>query len=334
MNKPLICCLAIITSIKCFSQSSSNGFTITGKISGFSDSTLIYLSKVTDGSTVPLDSTRVIDDHFHFKGLLASSVQQVIISDKDFKNYKFLWLENAPVTFTAEKGKFREARITGSKTQDEEQKLDMAVRSGGNEKAADMEFIRRHPNSIVSANVLNVYASTWGKDTASLFYNLLSDEMKKTSYGKNIREFIQLNKDIKVGDRYVDFTQQDTAGKNVSVSDFKGKFLLLEFWGSWCGPCRANNPELVKLYREFKDKGFEILGVAADDQKKYWIDAIRKDSLPWKNVSDLKGDRNKAALIYGINKYPSSFLIDPGGTIIAVDLRGETLRNKLGEILK
>lgn len=350
MIKPLVFCLVMITSITGLSQPSGGGFSITGKVSGFPDSTLLYLDSIANDTPVHMDSTLIVDGRFYFKGFLTTGVQHVILHTKDFSDYKYLWLENAPITFTAERLKFRQAVIRGSGTQDEQQRLDVAVMSFKDERSADMEFIRSHPNSMVSASVLNVYAASWGRDTAALYYHLLSDKMKKTSYGKHVLEFITLNKDIKVGGRYVDFTQPDTAGKNISVSDLLcgsaaagthmprqvrcSKLLLLEFWGSWCGPCRQGNPELVKIYREFKDKGFEILGVAADDQKGYWKAAIRQDSLPWTNVCDLKGTRNRAVIMYGINKYPSSFLIDANGIIIAQDLRREALRSKLKEILK
>ena len=146
-------------------------------------------------------------------------------------------------------------------------------------------------------------------------------------------EFITLNKNIKIGDKYIDFSESNIAGKNVSLSNFNGKVTLLEFWGSWCGPCREGNPELVRIYNEFKDKGFDILGVAADDNKAIWIEAVRKDSLPWQNVSDLKGDKNKAALIYGVSYYPTNFLMDKNGVIIARDLRDDALRNKRLQLL-
>jgi peroxiredoxin len=326
--------LVVILGIAGSCQSTPGGFTLSGKVTGFPDSTRFYLDLQVGTIATTLDSAWVIDGQLRLKGALPSPVAQVILHTRNFSDYIFFWLENAAITLTAEKGKFKQAVITGSVTQDEEQQLNLAIKSRGEEKPADIAFIRAHPNSLVSANILNIYASTWGKDTAALLYETLSDKMKKTTYGKNILEFIQLNRKIQIGETYVDFTQPDTAGRNVKVSDYKGKVLLLDFWGSWCGPCRANNPELVKIYHEFKDKGFEILGVAADDQRKYWTEAIRHDSLTWTNVCDLRGNRNKAALIYGIYKYPSSFLINADGIIVAEDLRGDQLRTKLKELLK
>ncbi len=198
---------------------------------------------------------------------------------------------------------------------------------------ASYSFIS-HPTSIVSANVLDIYCSLWGKDTSTILYNSLSREIKNTSYGKNVLEFITLNKNLKPGDRYVDFSQSNIYGTNIKLSDYKGKVVLLEFWGSWCGPCRKGNPELVKIYGEFKGRGFEILGVAAEMVKKEWIDAVKQDGLPWQNVTDFRYDKNRAALIYGVSYYPSNFLIDKKGMIVARDLTGDKLREKLRELLK
>jgi len=316
-----------------FTYKQQHIFKIEGKTIGIADSTLLYLDDASASSSVPIDSAIVINSRFHFSGTLSSESKQVIIRTKNFSDYKFFWLEGSIIAFQAEKGKFREAVITGSKTQSQQDQLDVLIKKTGNEKEQSIIFIQHHPASIISADILSVYATTWGKDTAAILYHTLSVKMKATSYGKKILEFITLNKNIKIGDPYVDFTQPDTRGTNVSLSDFKGKVVLLEFWGSWCGPCREGNPDLVKIYNEFRNKDFEILGVAADNKKNDWINAVQQDSLAWKNVSDLGGDKNKAVLIYGISYYPANFLIDRKGNIIAKDLRGEELRKKLIEIL-
>jgi peroxiredoxin len=196
-----------------------------------------------------------------------------------------------------------------------------------------MLFVRTNPGSIISASILSGYASIWGKDTTDMLFKKFSKEIKNTYYGQKIREYITLNKNIKIGDKYADFSEQNTQGENIKLSDFNGKVVLLEFWGSWCGPCREGNPELAKIYNEFNRKGFEILGVAAETNKEQWLKAIETDKLPWANVTDFNGDKNKAALIYGISYYPANFLIDRNGIIIAKDLRGEKLREKIMEIL-
>lgn len=316
-----------------FRQEDEKGYKIIGSANGFADSTLLYLDDVTDGSFKHLDSTFVIKDKFIFKGKLKEKVIHAYIRTEDFSDRFSIWLENSTIYVIAEKGKFKDATIKGSKTQDEQKKLNAILDSSKNSKEQEFLYIRNNPQSLISANILSMYRSTWGKDTTNMLYKRFSKELKNTYYGKKIFEFITLNKSLKIGDKYADFLQQDTKGKNVRLSDFSRKIILLEFWGSWCGPCREGNPDLVKIYDEFNSKGFEIFGVAAETNKEQWLNAVENDKLPWTNTSDLNGDKNKAVLIYGVSYYPTNFLIDKTGRIIARDLFGEKLREKLKEIL-
>lgn len=129
-----------------------------------------------------------------------------------------------------------------------------------------------------------------------------------------------------------DFMQEDPNGQPLRLSDFKGRYLLLDFWASWCGPCRRENPNVVKLYNKHKDKGFEILGISLDNNKQRWLNAIEKDQLTWPQISDLKGWSNVVAQQYQVTSIPKTFLLDPEGKIIGVNLRGPSLEAKLEEI--
>lgn len=322
-----------LTGQRSLAQAGS-GFSITGTVKGLSDQTMMYL-EYTEDEKKYLDSTILTGGQFMFKGKLNAKAVYGIIRTANYTNYKFLWLENAAMTFQAEKGNFRNAVITGSQNQIEQDKLNELIKKAPENKQIEVEqnFVRSNPNSIISGHILNTYSSTWGKDVTSGLYANLSEEVKKSPYGQSIARFIALNKNIKVGDQYADFAQTDAQGKTVSLSSFEGKLVLLEFWGSWCGPCRKTNPELVKVYNEFKGKGFEIFGVAAETDKNYWLKAIEQDKLSWTNVSDLKGDKNEAAIIYGVSYYPTNFLIDRSGVIIARDLNIKQLRSKLAELV-
>lgn len=137
-----------------------------------------------------------------------------------------------------------------------------------------------------------------------------------------------------VGKPAPNLTMQDVNGKTVSISDFKGKYLLVDFWASWCGPCRQENPNVVAAYNQYKDKNFTILGVSLDDDKQAWIDAIKKDGLAWHHMSDLKQWESAAVNAYQFDGIPFNVLIDPQGTIVASSLRGPELEAKLAEVLK
>jgi peroxiredoxin len=137
-----------------------------------------------------------------------------------------------------------------------------------------------------------------------------------------------------IGQPAPEFTQITADGKPVALSSFKGKFTLVDFWASWCGPCRAENPNVVKAYGRYHSKGFAILGVSLDDKKEDWEAAIKKDKLPWTQVSDLKGWQNSAAQRYGVRGIPMNFLLDKEGKIIGKGLHGEDLQNKLADIKK
>jgi peroxiredoxin len=139
---------------------------------------------------------------------------------------------------------------------------------------------------------------------------------------------------IAIGNMAPEFTMADTEGKPVSLSSYKGKYVLVDFWASWCGPCRGENPNVVDNYDKFKGKNFTILGVSLDEDKAAWLAAIKKDNLTWTHVSDLKGWSNAAAKLYGVETIPFNVLLDPTGKIIAMDLRDEDLGRKLGEMVR
>ncbi len=316
-----------------FGQSQNSKFTIEGQVQGFSNGTKIYLNDLTDGSYKKIDSSILVNEKFTFKGQLKTKFLKSSISTGDYSDRVTFWLEKGLTTFSGYKGKFNKAKIKGSKIQAKFTELTKIRDTLEKIDQVDYSFIKQNPTSVIAAYALRSYCNLWSKDTISFLYNSFSKEVKQTTFGKKISAFLTLNRDIKIGDKFVNFTQKDTSGKFVKLSDIKSKYILLEFWGSWCGPCREENPSLVEIYNQFKSKGFEILGVASETNKQQWIKAIQADGINWINVTDFKGGDNNAAMIYGVSSYPSNFLIDKDGTIIAKDVYGGDLRNWLLKIL-
>lgn len=195
-------------------------------------------------------------------------------------------------------------------------------------------FIAGHPNSLVS--LYHFYTNMGDLDFGQMQakYNLLGDEMKKTEWGKVITARYENWERVAIGSVAPDFTLNTPEGKPVSLYGIKAKVKILDFWASWCGPCRGENPNVVKVYEEFHPKGLEILSVSLDNNKDAWLKAIEDDHLTWNHVSDLKGWGSEAAQLYAVNGIPHLIVLDENNVIVAKNLRGEALKTKIAELLK
>ncbi|MBO9673204.1 MAG: AhpC/TSA family protein [Sphingobacteriaceae bacterium] len=225
-----------------------------------------------------------------------------------------------------------------AKKQDKAVILDLDKRAREVEKEifdTKIGYVKKNPNSFMSLMALNSTLAP-GFDAIEMekVYLTINPKLRDSYFGKEVGLRIATFKNTQEGVEAQDFAQPDVDGKMVKLSDYRGKYVLVDFWASWCAPCRRENPNLVKVYEQYKSKGFEILGVSLDKaaDKAKWIKAIADDKLTWKQVGDLKGWENEAAAKYEVKAIPMNFLIDPNGKIIAKYLRGDALDAKIKEI--
>lgn len=196
-------------------------------------------------------------------------------------------------------------------------------------------FILAEPKNYYGLYLINheMKSNNFDSDQIKKWISSYPESLKSTHLGKQIYAKILLNEITSVGRVLPDFEQSDTASNLIKLSSLRGKYVLVDFWASWCGPCRAENPHLIKAYERFKSKGFEIIGVSLDREKKSWLKAIHDDKLTWTQVSDLKGLNNEVAKRFNITAIPESYLLDPNGIIIAKGLNGEQLIVELEKLL-
>ena len=339
----------------------SKGFVVTGKVNGIADGKVQIVTMSEEHTPVATDSVK--NGVFTLKGVINEPGLYFLVLANEQPQY--LYLENKVINITGSKSDLKNLQVEGSqshadfvkfnnifnpliaelnghaaliqKETDEKKKegLFKNYESVVNKVNTEVgNFVAANKSSYVSAFLLSISAQVTG-DPAVMEqrFNLLSEEVRNSEIGKNIAKNIAYSKVGAVGSDALDFTQADMDGKPVSLSAFKGKYVLLDFWASWCKPCRLENPNVVKVYQKFKDKNFTVLGVSLDQSKDAWVKAVQLDKLSWNHVSDLQQWNNAVAQMYHIQSIPGNFLIDPNGKIIARDLRGEDLEKKLCEVI-
>ncbi len=369
MKKFSILLIAIALFTAC-SKKENNKFLVTGELVGVTDCQL-FVQKMVNGATETFDTIDVKGGKFSFEGETKTPELIIIKLNEEKPEARFFVevTDKEPIKLTAHIDSLDQAQISGSKTQDQYNaflrgmvdfqkqsndiyKLYNKAEADGNtaelakyEKMWDsldgaqknymLNYVTENKNTPVSAYITfknlayQIELPELEKITSSF-----SDSIKESPYVVLLKERIDVLKKVQIGQPAPDFAMGDTLGNQFAMSSLKGKYLLIDFWASWCRPCRIENPNVVKLFNQFKDKGFTVLGVSLDEERDNWIKAIKDDKLAWNHVSDLKGWKNVVAKQYGVRSIPQTFLLDKNGIIIGHNLRGDELLKKLQEVLK
>lgn len=364
--KKLIYLSAVLIILAAACQKQENKFKIEGTINGLKNQ-YVYLNKAGDKEENTIDSVKSENGKFSFAGTITTP-NRYFITFEDMNAEVTFFNEASDISINGHIDSLKKTTVTGSQTQKvyekyqkrlnqlREQQRDIyykyqEARKQNEKKKVKLyenqyrqldsirrsysnKFIEDHPASVVSAYIANRFAYTYELPELKKTVNNFDPSIKNAYYVNQLEDRIRKLESTKVGKTAPDFTMKNTDGKEVSLSDFRGKYVLLDFWASWCAPCRAENPNVVKAFNKYNDQGFTVLGVSLDRNRDNWLKAIEEDSLTWSHVSDLEGWNNRVSDKYGVMSIPQNYLLDEDGVIVAKNLRGEALQEKLAEVFK
>ena len=339
-----------------------NDFVIEGYLKGLPEKTEVFLQQDDEGK--PVATAPALGGKFKLSGKVEEPAIY-FLTYKGASQRAYLYLDPVNMKLNGHKDSLSALRITGSKNHqvfedfnktftplfNKISQLSQQMNTGQGDPSGkirkDLDAVVRETNEKTDVFVQENRSSPVAALTILVVtelsedvlvhenrYNKLDAQAKASMYGKMVKKNIDDSKVGAVGTMAMDFTQNDPDGKPVSLSAFRGKYVLVDFWASWCRPCRDENPNVVEAFNKFKAKNFTVLGVSLDRAREPWLKAIKDDQLNWAQVSDLKFWNNEVAALYKVSSIPQNILVDPEGKIIAKNLRGEELQQRLADLLK
>lgn len=364
MRKLFFALAALVLAISC---STEPQYTITGKLDGDTEGKIL-LEKREAGEWIVKDTADLVDGTFTLTGMVEFP-EMLYLSMEGKRGKLSFFIENSEITITGHTDTIYMAEIEGSATQDEyiafrdevnsmyenirplHEKMNEAEEGGDQETVREMEaaideiyeqvkeyqmaYVKENTSSFLAPMILSGLVYYMEGEELQSYLDAFDESLSVVPAVGELREYAGVLKNVAIGKPAPNFTLNDPDGNPVSLSSLFGKVLLIDFWASWCAPCRQENPNVVAAWKEYNPKGFDVLGVSLDrpGARDAWLKAIEDDQLTWTQVSDLKGWDCEPAKIYAVRGIPANFLLDRDGTIIGKNLRGEDLRAKLSELL-
>ena len=367
MKKTIFGTLAIILIVLSACQQKS-GYVVNATLEGIPDGKVYMNVRGAEGME-KIDSADLFNGHFEMTGEVTEPGMVYLTVPEAGRERPQFFLENSEIVIEGKKGNLAEMSVVGSNLQDQysafmlvtapfdekEAKIydDYSVANESGDTAAITKimadydllteardaavdaYIAENNNSIISAYIV-ARQKIYGLELADLeaYQTTFGEIANNSKYGKIISDRIGILKGVAIGQKAPEIAMPDTVGVVQKLSDLQGKYVLVDFWASWCGPCRVENPNVVKAYQQFHEKGFDIYAISLDQKRDNWLKAIKDDNLTWTQVSILEGWKAPAVKEYGVMSIPANVLVDPNGVIVGRNLRGEDLDAKLHELLK
>lgn len=326
MKKSILCLLIVALIASCKPIKKQDGFTIKGTVSADTKG-WVYLKELKNREYIVIDSVQIVDNAFVFEGKVEQPMVYLLTPEQASRRVP-IYVENTQIT-VALNNDWEIETITGT---DNTTHFNALLAKAAEGTLQSDSLVRSNPNSPIGVYFLNKETYKYDYTQLSDLRKILTDSLKNHPYTAQLDEVIALLAKIQPGQPAPEFTLPTPQGDSLNLSSLKGKYVILDFWASWCPDCRKSNPELVKIYEKYKSKNVTILSISLDEDQDKWLAAIQKDGLVWNNVITGTGWNNPVTAAYAIKWIPMTFLIDPNGVIVTRTAEVADIDARLGEL--